>query len=219
LNNLITAVNNKGLQPFIVKGKVLKSINQFYNKQLSYYRSIENKKGNFQDTKRIGKLHLKRNNKLNTLFHRISRNIVNYCIENDIGIIIIGKNKNWKQNINIGKKNNQNFVSIPFNKLIKQIKYKSELIGIKVKETREDYTSKCSFLDLEKICRHKIYKGRRISRGLFKSSNGTIINADVNGAFNIMRKAFPNSVNSVDRIEVLGLIPQIICQNIVDTII
>jgi putative transposase len=216
LNNLITAVNNIGLDPIIIKGNIIKSINQFYNKQLAYYRSIENKKNNFQDTKRIKKLYLKRNNKLNTLFHRISRNIVNYCVENDIGYLIIGYNKRWKQNCNIGKKNNQNFIFIPFYKLIQQIEYKSKLIGINVIKTREDYTSKCSFLDLEEISKHKIYKGRRISRGLFKSSDGRVINADVNAGYNIMRKAFPNSLD--DGIEVLGLIPQVISNNIFDVV-
>jgi len=114
LNNLITAVNNIGLVPIIVKGKVIKSINQYYNKQLAHYRSIENKKNNFQDTKRIQKLHQKRTDKINTTFHRISKLLIEYCIDNDLGTIIIGYNDGWKQNINIGKKNNQKFVQIPF---------------------------------------------------------------------------------------------------------
>ncbi len=218
LNNLITAVNNIGVKPIIIKGGVVKSVNQYYNKQLAYYRSIENKKGNFRDTKRIQKLHLKSNNKINTLFHRISKNLIDYCIKNDIGSIGIGYNNGWKQNINIGKRNNQKFVQIPFCKLLKQIKYKAKLKGIIFKITGEPYTSKCSFLDNEPIKRHKRYLGKRISRGLFRASDGTIINADVNGAYNIMKKAFPNSI-SVDGIEALGLIPQIINQNIVDNII
>lgn len=215
LNNLITAVNNNGCKPFIIKGGMIKSINQYYNKQLAYFRSIENKKGNFTDTKRIKKLHLIRNNKIKTLFHRISKNIIGYCIQNDIGTITIGYNKGWKQNINIGKRNTQNFVQIPLLKLVKQIEYKSELIGIKVKEIGESYTSKCSFLDNEEIKHHDKYLGKRISRGLFRTSNGVIINADVNGAYNIMKKAFPNSI-SVDGIEAFGLMPQILRQNIVD---
>ncbi len=218
LNNLITAVNNIGKKPIIVKGKVLKSINQFYNKQLAYYRSVETKKGNFQDTKRILKLHMKRNNKITTLFHRISRFVVDYCVQNDIGTIIIGHNQGWKQKINIGKRNNQNFVQIPFYKLLQQIKYKSELVGIRFETDDELYTSKCSFLDNEEIRKHDKYLGRRISRGLFRTSNGTIINADVNAGYNIMKKAFPNSV-SVDGIEAFGLMPQVIYQNIYDNII
>jgi len=218
LNNLITAVNNIGLDPIIIKGKVIKSINQYYNKQLAHYRSIENKKSNFQDTKRILKLHLKRNNKINTIFHRISRLIIDYCIENNLGTIIIGYNHGWKQNINIGKKNNQKFVQIPFLRLINQVKYKSELIGITVITINENHTSKCSFLDNEEIRHHKKYVGKRISRGLFRTSNGTLINADVNAGYNIMKKVFPNSVK-VDGIEAFGLMPQVIYQNIFDTII
>ena len=218
LNNLITAVNNIGLVPIIIKGKVIKSINQYYNKQLAYYRSIENKKNNFQDTKRIQKLHLKRNNKITTIFHRISRLIIDYCIENNLGTIIIGYNNGWKQNINIGKKNNQKFVQIPFLRVIKQVKYKSELIGITVITINENHTSKCSFLDNEEIRHHKKYIGKRISRGLFRTSNGTLINADVNAGYNILKKVFPNSV-MVDGIEAFGLMPQVIYQNIVDNLI
>ena len=103
--------------------------------------------------------------------------------------IIIGHNKCWKQEINIGKRNNQNFVSIPFNSFISMISYKATLEGINVKIVEESYTSKCSFLDNERICKHESYKGRRIKRGLFKTSFGKIINADINGAFNIIRKS------------------------------
>lgn len=218
LNNLITAVNNIGLDPIIIKGKVIKSVNQYYNKQLAYYRSIENKKSNFQDTKRIPKLHLKRNNKINTIFHRISRLLIDYCIENNLGTIIIGYNDGWKQKINLGKRNNQKFVQIPFLRLINQVKYKSELIGITVITINENHTSKCSFLDNEEIRHHKKYIGKRISRGLFRTSNGTLINADVNAGYNIMKKVFPNSVK-VDGIEAFGLMPQVIYQNVFDTII
>jgi len=218
LNNLITAVNNNGCKPFIIKGGMIKSINQYYNKQLAYYRSIENKKGNLTDTKRIQKLHLTRNNKLITIFHRISKNIIEYCIQNDIGTIIIGYNYGWKQKINIGKRNNQKFVQIPFLKLLKQIEYKAQLKGIYVLTVNENHTSKCSFLDNEPIRRHKKYMGKRVSRGLFKTSKGILLNADVNGAYNIMKKAFPNAI-SADGIEAFGLMPQIIQQNIVDIII
>ena len=218
LNNLITAVNNNGRNPFIIKGGIVKSINQYYNKQLAYFKRIENKKGNLQDTKRIQKLHLKRNNKINTIFHRISKNVIEYCIQNNIGTIVIGYNNGWKQKINIGKKNNQNFVQIPLLKLVKQIEYKAQLKGISVLTIDEAYTSKCSFLDKESIEKHETYVGKRIKRGLFRTSNGTIINADVNAGYNIMKKAFPNSV-SVDGIEAFGLMPQVIYQNIYDNII
>jgi len=218
LNNLITAVNNNGCRPFIIKGGMIKSINQYYNKQLAYYRSIENKKGNLTDTKTIKKLHLTRNNKINTLFHRISKSIIEFCTLNNIGTIVIGYNHGWKQKINIGKRNNQKFVQIPFLKLVKQIEYKSQLKGIKVLTIDEAHTSKCSFLDNEVIEHHDKYLGKRTSRGMFKTSKGKTINADVNGAYNIMKKAFPNAI-SVDGIEAFGLMPQIIQQNIVDNII
>ncbi|MCP6718671.1 MAG: transposase [Patescibacteria group bacterium] len=218
LNNLITAVNNNGCRPFIIKGGMIKSINQYYNKQVAYYRSIENKKGNFTDTKRIQRLHLIRNNKINTLFHRISKNVIDYCIHNNIGTIVIGYNHGWKQKINIGKMNNQNFVQVPFLKLVKKIEYKALLKGIQVHRVKESYTSKCSFLDNESIKKHKKYVGKRISRGLFETSKGKIVNADINGAYNIMKKAFPNAVSG-DGIEAFGLMPKIIQQNITDNII
>ena len=118
--------------------------------------------------------------------------IIKYCLTNDIGKLIIGKNDGWKQNINLGKRNNQNFVQIPFNKLIQQLKYKGELIGIEVETTEESYTSKCSFIDDESLNKHDNYCGRRIKRGLFRSKLGKIINADINGALNIIRKVVPN---------------------------
>jgi len=216
LTNLITAVNNNGYTPFIIKGGMIKSINQYYNRQLAYYRSIENKKGNFADTKRIQKFHLTRNNKLTTIFHRISKSIIDYCSSHTIGTIVIGYNHGWKQKIKIGKKNNQKFVQIPFLKLVKQIEYKAQLKGIHALTVNENHTSKCSFLDNERLGKHDKYAGKRISRGLFKSSKDILLNADVNGAYNIMKKAFPNAI-SVDGIEAFGLMPQIIQQNIVDS--
>ncbi len=209
LNNLITAVNNKGLKPFIVKGRVMKSINQYYNKQLARYRRAENLKGNFKDTKRIQKFHLKRNNKVLDLFHKLSRLIIEYCKENNIGTIVIGYNEQWKQNANLGSKNNQNFVQVPFFDLVQKITYKAALVGITVLLQKEPYTSKCSFLDRELIEKRCSYAGKRISRGLFRSANGTIINADVNASYNIMRKAVPNSILD-DGIEGVGLHPLLI---------
>ncbi len=208
LNNLITAVNNHGSNPFIIKGGPIKSINQYYNKQFAFYKSKAKKLNNQESTKRTLRLALKRNNKIKHIFHKVSRIIVNYCIENNIGTILIGKNNGWKQKINLGRKNNQNFVQVPFEQLLQQIKYKSEMVGIQFKTIDESYTSKCSFLDKEPIKKHKNYLGTRISRGLFKSSEGTLINADVNGAYNILKKEFPKSFE--DGIEGLGLIPQVL---------
>ena len=209
LNNLITAVNNKSLKPFIVKGGNVKSVNHYYNKQLARYRSIESKKGNLVDTKRIRGLHLKRNNKIIDHFHKISKKVIEYCKENDIGTIVIGYNEGWKQKCNMGKVNNQKFVQIPFTKLLQQIAYKGKLIGVDVVLIDESYTSKCSFLDGEEIKKHSKYAGKRIKRGLFKSRNGTIFNADVNAGYNIMKKAFPNSIKD-DGIQGLVLNPQVV---------
>jgi len=146
LNNLVTTFNNIGEKPFIVKGKISKSINQYYNKKKAKLMSFIGDKGT---SNRIKKLTLKRNNKINDYLHKTSRTIIDYCLLNDISKIVIGNNKDWKQNINMGKKNNQNFVSIPFEKLISQIEYKAEEVRIKVITTEESYTSKCSYLNNE----------------------------------------------------------------------
>lgn len=193
LNNLITAVNNIGLQPFIIKGGIVKSVNQFYNKINSQLQSQKDKQKYEFQTKQQQKLLKKRNNQIRDCLHKVSRKVINYCIQNDIGTIVIGYNERWKQEINIGKRNNQNFVQIPFAILIQQIEYKAKMIGINVIIHEESYTSKCSFLDNELIEKHEIYQGMRIYRGLFRTSIGQIINADVNGALNITKKAFPNA--------------------------
>jgi putative transposase len=137
--------------------------------------------------------------------HKISRYTIDYCLENNIGTIVIGKNDNWKQEANMGKKNNQNFVQIPHFKLIQMLQYKAETEGITVKLQQESYTSKCSFLDSEPICHQETYKGVRFTRGLFRSENGTILNSDVNGAYNIIRKAIPDAF--AKGIEGVGLHP------------
>ncbi|MHA2280374.1 MAG: RNA-guided endonuclease InsQ/TnpB family protein [Promethearchaeota archaeon] len=206
LKNIITIVNNAGLQPAIIKGGIIKSINQFYNKQLAKYRSIKDKQGISSETKRFQWLTRKRNNKIIDIFHKISRSVINYCLNHDFGTIIIGYNKTWKQRITIGKRNNQNFVQIPFTKLLFQIEYKAKLIGIDVILEPESYTSKCSFLDNEPIQKHERYQGRRTCRGLYQSQRGIIINADVNGAYSILKKAVPKTI-SADGIEGVGLHP------------
>ena len=193
LNNLITAVNNQGLQPFIIKGGMVKSINQFYNKANAFLQSNKDKQKYEFQTKNQLKLLKKRNNQIRDCFHKASRKVVNYCIENDIGTIAIGYTEGWKQEIGLGKRNNQNFVQIPFAKLIQQIKYKAKMVGIQVMTHEESYTSKCSFLDNEPIEKHDIYQGKRIKRGLFRTLKGKIINADVNGAYNITKKVVPNA--------------------------
>lgn len=190
LNNLATCVNNQGLQPFVINGKIIKSYNQYYNKKLAKLKSLLFK--NQYTSNKIQNLTLKRNNKIKDYMHKSSKYIIDYCIQNNIGTIVIGKNKDWKKEINLGKRNNQNFVSIPFNQLIQMIQYKAEEVGIQVIITEESYTSKCSFLDNEILCGHENYLGKRIYRGLFRSNKNVLINADCNGAYNIIRKVFPN---------------------------
>lgn len=185
LNNLVTSYDSLNHKSFIVNGRPLKSMNQYFNKKRARLMSFIGSRG---ISKRIGKLTLKRNCKVADYLHKTSRFIVNYCIENKIGTIVIGNNKNWKQECNMGKRNNQNFVSIPFEKLISQIQYKAEEVGIKVIVTEESYTSKVDHYALEEMCHHDTYLGKRVKRGLFHSSTGRILNADLNGAIGIIRK-------------------------------
>jgi IS605 OrfB family transposase len=205
VNDLITTVNNNGLKPFVIKGGVVKSLNQYYNKEYARILSIYNRQG-IRTGKKLRKLTIKRNKKITDFFHKTSRKLIEFCLSNDLGTIVIGYNSAWKQRCRLGKRNTQNFVTIPYNKLVHNLTYKAEAYGIKVIQQEESYSSKCSFLDNEPIKHHDKYLGKRINRGLFKSQKGTIINADVNGAYNILKKAFLNAIDA-DRIEDVGLHP------------
>ncbi len=206
LNNVATVVNNAGLRPAVVKGGAIKSINQYYNKQRKRFSSLKDKQGLGFETKRLQELSRKRNKKINDVFHKISRFLVNYCVAHDFGMIVIGYNASWKQGVKIGRRNNQNFVQVPFLRLVRQIAYKADLVGIALVLVEESFTSKCSFLDKEPIERRERYIGKRVSRGLFRSSEGIFINADVNAGYNIIKKAFPNAILA-DGIEGSGLNP------------
>ena len=186
LNNLATVGSNV-VKPFIINGKPLKSINQYWNKEKSRLQSLL--KGNKKTSKRIESITNKRNNKVKDYLHKSSKMLVNFLVSNDISTLVIGYNEEWKQNINIGKKNNQSFVNIPFYTFIKQLEYKCKLEGINIILTEESYTSKCSFLDNESVEKHENYLGKRIKRGLFRSAKNRIINADLNGSLNILKKA------------------------------
>jgi len=120
--------------------------------------------------------------------HKASKKVIEFCIENDIGTIVVGHNKNWKQNSNMGKKNNQSFISIPFNKLIHMLEYKGKMVGVEVKIKEESYTSKIDHLVKEEMKKQEIYLGKRKKRGLFESSIGKLLNVDVNGSIGILRK-------------------------------
>jgi IS605 OrfB family transposase len=178
----------------LINGRPLKSINQYYNKTKAKLQSKLPKKQ--KSSNRIRLLTDKRNNKIQDYIHKASRYIVNWLIANKIGTLVIGKNKEWKQSINIGSKNNQSFVMIPHARFIDLIKYKFEAVGGVVKLVNEAYTSKCSALDLEPICKQTEYRGKRIKRGLFISNKGVIINADINGSLNILRKVVKDDIIS-----------------------
>ncbi len=186
-NNLMTVTSNV-FHPVIYNGKPVKSVNQFYNKIKAEEQSRLIKQNNVNWSKKLGQLTLWRENQINNYFHKVTHHFVNYCIANDIDTVIIGRNQQWKDNINLGKKTNQNFVSIPFGRLYDLLQYKLELNGIQYIETDESHTSKCSFVDREEICHHDSYAGRRVKRGLFKSKEGKTYNADINGSLNILRK-------------------------------
>ena len=191
VDNLVTASNNVGVTPFIINGRPLKSINQNYNKRISHYREIAKRMNGRDYSKRMDSLTEKRNARIDDYLHKASRKIINFCIENDIHIIIVGKNDGWKQSSKLSKRVNQHFVQIPFEKLIRMIQYKAEEQGIAVISTEESYTSGTSFIDNEAPTRENYDKSRRVHRGLFKSNSGTLINADLNGAYQIIKKVFP----------------------------
>ncbi|MGG4080178.1 transposase, partial [Geobacillus stearothermophilus] len=205
LNNFVTMVNNIGETPIVINGKGVKSINQYYNKQKAYFQSILKKQNGLNWSKRLEKLTLKRNNKIKDFMHKASRYVVDWCVKHNIDTIVIGKNDNWKQEVDLGKRLNQAFVQIPYDMFIEQLQYKCEEVGIKVVLTEESYTSGTSFLDGEAPIKENYDKNRRIKRGLFKSNKGILINADVNGAYNIMRKVFPKTF--ANGVEGVGLHP------------
>jgi len=208
LNNLATVTTNTELKPFVINGKPLKSINQFYNKKRAYYLSRLEKQNKKTKSRRLNKLTTKRNRRIDDYMHKASKRIVDIIKANNINILVIGKNDNWKQSINLRKKTNQNFVSIPHSRFVDMIRYKCERIGIQTITREESYTSKCSFLDLESIRKKESYKGKRVKRGMYKSSTGRKINADVNGSYNILRKEVPNAFS--DGIEGVVVHPMII---------
>ena len=190
MNNLCSCVSKDDC--FILNGKPLKSINQYFNKELSKLKSKRPLKGDKQDYNynsfKIKNLSLKRELKITDMLHKASKYLVNYCVKHKIGTIVFGRNKEWKDSIQLGKQTNQNFVSIPFYKLLKMLEYKCKMIGINLVTQEESYTSKCDALTFEEVKCHEKYKGSRIKRGLFLSSIGKVLNADINGALNILRK-------------------------------
>lgn len=220
VNNLATITSNvKEHTPLIINGKPLKSVNQYYNKRLAYYKSQLDKRDQGKTSKRINRLNLKRKNKIDNYLHKASKSIVELCKVNEMNTLIIGKNDKWKQDVNIGSKNNQNFVNIPHSRFIEMLTYKCEREGINVMIQEESYTSKASFLNLDHIPTYRekdnaehTFSGYRQSRGLYKlKGEDKVINADVNGSYNILRKAIPKVF--IDGIEGIGVYPKVITLN------
>jgi putative transposase len=183
--------NKQGFTPLLVNGRPLKSVNAYYNKLRA---NLQSKLAPGQFTsRRLEQLTDKRNRKVKHFLHWASRYIVDYMVRERLGVLIIGHNVGWKQKVELGRTNNQNFVFIPHSIFINMLTYKAHLAGIRVIVKDERYTSKCSFLDLEPIRKHKTYCGRRITRAEFVASDGRSIHADVNGSYNILRHGLPSA--------------------------
>ena len=192
INNLITASNNIGKEPFIINGKILKSINQFYNKRKSHIQSELRHRNGVIWSKKLDVITQKRFNRIKNYMHNASSYVIKWCVKNQVDTVIVGHNVEWKQDMNIGKVNNQKFLYIPYDMLIKQLKYKCENNGINFIETEESYTSGTSFLDGELPCKENYDKRRRVKRGMFQGKQG-LINSDVNGSLQIIKKVIPDA--------------------------
>ena len=189
--------NQAGFTPLLINGRPLKSINQFYNKRKAQLQP--QLKGNRKTSPRIQRLTRWIHQKIDNYLHHASRLIVDILRTKQIGTLVVGKNEQWKTEINLGKQTNQNFVSIPHARLIEMLEYKARLVGIKVILQEESYTSQANFLGLDlipvygKTEKEPMFTGKRIERGLYKTSTGQLINSDINGSYNILRKAIPNA--------------------------
>jgi IS605 OrfB family transposase len=203
VDNLASCITKD--RAFILSGKTIKSVNQWYNKTRAEQRSFQDKKGKDLKicNKKFSQLSFMRSTFIRDQFHKMSRLLINYCLENKIGTLVVGYNVDWKDSINIGKVSNQKFAAIPYKSFLKFLEYKCKLVGIIFISNEESYTSKCDGLALEELGCHGKYLGQRKERGIFQSSTGRLINADINGALNILRKVIGDSsfikeiVNSV----------------------
>jgi IS605 OrfB family transposase len=211
VNNLAAGISTAGTA-FLVDGKRLKSANQWYNKERARLYAIKDMQGIKGETHKLASIAANRDNFIRDYMSKTAHMIVQHCIENNIGRVIVGVNPKWKQNVEIGRVNNQNFVQIPFKKLRRFLEYLCGKCGIEYKEEPESYTSKASFLDMDEIPEYDpkddtvyTFSGRRIKRGLYRSANGQKINADLNGAANILRKAAPDAD--------LSLVKKALCTN------
>ena len=196
INNLVTAVSSNG-KTFIIDGKRLKSINQWYNKQNAHLQSVKDKQNIEKRPTNKQKANTRsRNNNINDYMNKTARTIIDYCINNDIGTLVVGYNETFQKNSSIGKANNQTFVNIPYGQLRFKLEYLCEINGIVFVKQEESYTSKASFWDKDDIPIYNndnpqsyTFSGKRIHRGMYQCLNGKSLNADVNGALNILRKS------------------------------
>jgi putative transposase len=200
VNALAAVTSTKpGFQPLLINGRPLKSLNQHYNKQRARHQSQLAKAKRFT-SRQLDRITTKRNRRINAYLHTASRRIINLLVSEGIGILVVGKNPYWKQEVELGRKNNQEFVQIPHARFIDLLTYKAKLVGIQVVLQEESYTSKASFLDRDIIPTYDpkrtgkpCFSGKRETRGLYRASDGRRIHADIHGSYNILRKAFPNS--------------------------
>jgi len=191
LDNLATCYSNSGAT-FIIDGRCLKSINHYYNKQVAYLKSIYDRQ-EIKYSKRLLRLKRKRDFRINNFFNFAVKYIADYCIQNNIGNIVVGDFQDIKKEINLGKKNNQNFVYIPYGLFKQKLKSKCKQLGINYILQDESYTSKASFIDKDNPAPNTDFSGKRIKRGLYKTKEGLKVNADVNGAANILAKYFKSN--------------------------
>jgi IS605 OrfB family transposase len=197
LNNLALLTSDKpGFVPRLVNGRPVKSINQFYNKRRAEWQSWL---GEAHTSRRLERITLKRTGRIDWYLHTASRRIIDLLVAEGIGTLCIGKNLLWKQNGRMGKRGNQNFVQVPHARFIEMLTYKAELVGIQVRITAESYTSKASFLDADPLPTYDpaqpapTFSGRRVKRGLYRAADGRHLNADANGAYNVIRKVAPDA--------------------------
>ena len=196
VDNLMTITTNCGVKPLVINGKPLKSINQYYNKKISEMRSELKKRHNADWSKEMQRFTIKRNNKVDDYIQKATTMVIDFCKENNIDTLVCGYNSGWKQESDMNKKTNQKFISIPHESIVYRLKYKCENEGIVFKTPEESFTSGTSFLDGEEPIKENYDKSRRVYRGLFVSNNGTKINADVNGSYQITKKVFPNAYSN-----------------------
>ena len=197
MNNLATLTSDKpGFVPRVVNGRPVKSINQFYNKRRV---ELQSRLGDAHTSQRLERSTTKRTRRIDWYLHTASRRLIDLLVAEGIGTLCIGQNPRWKQHTHLGRRTNQNFVGVPHARFIAMLTYKAELVGIRVRLTEESYNSRASFLDGDPLPIYHptqpapAFSGRRVKRGLYRAADGRHLNADVNGAYNIIRKVAPDA--------------------------